>query len=268
MLYPGYKMRLIILSPVYNDWGSFIRLSEELYKVTKKHGLQIVRIIGINDSSSEYPPSSLAEGVSATFLNLGANVGHQRAIAIGLAYISNTHDDYDCVLVMDSDGEDNPIFIPELCKTMESNNQRKIVFAGRDKRTEGLMFKLFYRLYKYIFYALTGESITFGNYSCIPRQLLKRLVSIPELWNHYSCSVIRSKLPYMTIATDRGERYYGKPKMSFSNLLIHGLSSISIYMDIVMIRVLALAGIGISIVFFLMLLIAGIRIYTDMAIPG
>ena len=144
----------------------------------------------------------------------------------------------------------------------------KIIFAKRDKRSEGFLFKFFYHIYKLIFVLLTSQKLDFGNYSCIPKQLLAKVVSIPEIWNHYSGGIIKSKIPYASVGTDRGKRYSGTSKMNFQNLVLHGLSSISIYLDVVSIRLLmgafisaVLTVIGLAVVFY-------IALFTDIPIPG
>ena len=168
---------------------------------------------------------------------------------------------------MDSDGEDKPEYIKDLINTMK-NNPNKIIFADRTKRSESLMFRLFYFLYKLLFRTLTGSRISFGNFCLIPNDLLGRIVTISDIWNHFSSGVIHSQLPYMSIPTERGSRILGRPKMQYSSLILHGLSSISVYIDIVGIRVIifsillmlpALAGVVIAF---------SLRLFTNLASQG
>ena len=62
-------------------------------------------------------------------MNLKINIGHQRAIAVGLQYIYNEIDEYDYVVVMDSDGEDIPSQIEQLLEKAELEQSKKIIFA-------------------------------------------------------------------------------------------------------------------------------------------
>ena len=66
-------------------------------------------------------------------MTLATNVGHQRAIAIALAYL---HDRVapGAVLVMDGDGEDAPEDVPRLVARLRGQETPKIVFAERRKR--------------------------------------------------------------------------------------------------------------------------------------
>lgn len=185
-----------------------------------------------------------------------------------MQYISDTKKDFDFVVVLDSDGEDKPEDIFKLIKKCESLESKKIVFAQRKKRQESLLFKTGYFFYKYVFYWLTGQKISFGNFSCVPQKLLKRIVVQDNLWNHYSGSVIQSKTPFDTILLDRGKRYSGHSKMNFTNLILHGLSSISVYFDFLSVRILKLSLFGVGICFVSVLSVLYIKFFTESSIPG
>lgn len=263
------KIKVVILAPVYNDWQSFALLQERLLKVSRSSNIEIAKVIAVNDCSSlPYEEDQFISNLSVKVINLNINLGHQRAIAVGLAYVNKEIHDVDGVVVMDSDGEDDPVYLPEMCALMKEHNAQKIVFAQRKKRQEGFLFQMFYLLYKFVFKILTNKSISFGNYSCIPRKMLDRVVSIPELWNHFSGAIIKSKIPYAMVPTNRAKRYFGKSKMNFQNLVLHGLSSVAIYLDIVVVKLLTYSIGGGMIVFFSIMVIIYIRLFTDKAIPG
>ena len=260
-------LKLIVVTPVYNDWSSFRALVKELQKLSSSNYVSISGIVAVNDGSSE-PFEKLDTAIPITLLNLNNNMGHQRAISVGLSYVNDEITNFDGVIVMDSDGEDRPEDIAKIIGFAQTDTYSSIVFAKREKRTEGSSFKLLYKFYKFIFKALTGQHIDFGNFSFIPKSLLLRVVSIPELWNHYSGGIIKSKIPYSSIGTDRGVRYHGTSKMNFQNLILHGLSSISIYMDVVSVRLLMVAFICSFLVILGLLLILYLAWFTTLPIPG
>ena len=78
-----------------------------------------------------------------------------------------------------------------------------IVVASRGLRTEGVKFKLFYAGFKRLFAALTGWRLDFGNFSMMPAKHAHSLAMMPELWNHYPSSVIRSGRPLRRVRVDR-----------------------------------------------------------------
>jgi hypothetical protein len=167
---------------------------------------------------------------------------------------------------MDADGEDRPEDVNTILQASDQNN--KVVFAKRASRQNGKKFKSFYAIYKFLFRLLTGKKISFGNFMVLDKEHVSRLVYTNEIWSHLAGAIIKSKIPYTMIATHRGKRYNGESKMNFTSLLLHGLGAIGVFTEIIAIRLLlfSIAMIGMSIV--AMLIIAGIRLFTNAAIPG
>ena len=260
-------MKIAIVTPVYNDWESFNIL---IRKLELFHNDFQVIVFAVDDASISKIDENILpilNNVDLQIIHLKRNLGHQRAICIALSYIENKIEDINIVIVMDCDGEDNVEDIFSLINQYNKDSD-KIIFAKRKKRSEGFFFKMFYALYKISFKLLTGNKISFGNFCLIPYNLLQYVVAISEIWNHFSAGIMRSKLPFIAIPTSRGERFAGATKMNFTSLLIHGLSAISVYIDIVLIRVLIccilmmiISGIGIS-------GIISIRIFLDLDVPG
>jgi polyisoprenyl-phosphate glycosyltransferase len=262
-------MKLTIITPVYNDWESLDKLQTELLHQCINERITSIHLVVVNDASTRPPNTHLSKAhLQVTMLHLNINLGHQRAIAIGLAYVADECEPTDCVIVMDCDGEDNPGLVPLLFESCAATNFQNIIFAERTKRNEGLRFRTFYFIYKTIFKILTNNVINFGNFSCIPSGLLPRVIGIPSLWNHYSGSIIKSRIPYSTMQSERGKRYFGKSTMNLDNLILHGFSSISIYLDTVIIKIFKLTLLGLLAIFVGGLTITSIKIFTTLAIPG
>lgn len=274
---PNHPIKeFVIVTPVYNDSESLQKLISEIndslerWKSVQK---AMVHIIGVEDGSQwkvhdicfKNNADAFSHIASVEIIDLVRNVGHQKAIAIGLAYAQNTYTLP--VIVMDCDGEDRPDDIPRLLELSEQQPEQ-IVFAERKKRSEGLFFICGYLLYKLFFYALTGKKIFFGNFSIVPYNLLRRTVFLPEIWNHYAAGIMRSGIPRIYLPTRRGKRYLGKSKMNYIALILHGMSAISVYIEIAAIRMIifALSVVLTSILGFAVLLY--IRLWTDLAIPG
>ncbi|MEZ0395820.1 MAG: glycosyltransferase [Anaerolineales bacterium] len=259
---------LFILTPVYNDWQALARLIEELQALGREQGLAL-HLLVVNDGSSslpEAPPIPQGSLQTVQVLHLARNLGHQRAIAIGLAF-AHQMDVQAPLIVMDCDGEDRPQDIPRLLAEAERRPD-VIVFARRARRSESLLFRSFYLIFKAIFRLLTGRSIAFGNFCLIPPSLLGRVVYLQEIWNHFAAGILRAGLPWTSIPTDRGRRYAGRSHMSLTPLVLHGLSAISVYVEIVYARLIffALALLGADVLGFLALLY--VRYLTPLAIPG
>jgi hypothetical protein len=262
--------RLVILIPVFNDWHAVDLLLSKLDHVLMDKGLQ-AHLLLVDDASSEaspdkFPSQSFKAIVGADVLELRRNLGHQRAIAIGLAYV---HANIPCqsVLIMDGDGEDAPEDVPRLIERYHQESGAKVVFAKRTKRSESLTFKFFYGLYRFLHLLLTGIRVSVGNFSILPFSALARLVAVEELWNHYAAAVFKARLPRTTVPTERARRLAGNPRMNFVALVLHGLSAMSVFGDIVGARLLA-ATTGVIFLATVMLVLAvTISLTANLTIP-
>lgn len=232
---------VVVLSPVYNDWSSVRLLLPRLDAVLVAAGVR-ARVVLVNDDSTETVPSDLIGfepgGIShVTVVSLRRNLGHQRAIAVGLAYVCE-HVACSAVVLMDADGEDRPEDVPRLLDEFHAAGEREIVFARRTRRSEGFTFTTLYRLYRALHRILTGIPVQVGNFSVIPFSALHRLVVVSDLWNHYAAAVFQSRLPFRMVPTVRGRRLTGASKMNLVSLVGHGLSAIAVFADRVGVRVL------------------------------
>jgi glycosyltransferase involved in cell wall biosynthesis len=262
---------VIIMMPLRDDWTSAAELVRRIDKAIPSVGYQIGIVLVDDGSVQMCDRSSFPQSLSAVhtiqIVRLRRNLGHQRAIAIGLMHIKQTIA-CDAVIVMDADGEDTPEGVVQLLTTYQKIEGANAIFAARSRRLESLLFRSFYLFYRILHRALTGISVRMGNFSILPFRYLGTLSVMSELWNHYAAAVFRSKLPFTTIPIPRGHRIAGTSKMNFVAFVSHGLSAISVFGDIVGVRLLItslagsfLAGLGI-------LAVASVRFFTDWAIPG
>ncbi len=261
--------RITVITPVYNDFAALGSLCRDLGIAAQACRLSL-SIIAVDDGSVELPttPDHLPPCVERIeILRLISNLGHQRAIAVGLAEAARIRD-HDAVVIMDCDGEDRPSDLAQLLDA-HSRHPSAIIAARRGKRSEGACrFRFFYGLYKGIFTVCTGRGIDFGNFMVVPGAVVARLAHMPEIWNHLAAAVLRSPVPIQRVSCDRGTRYSGHSSMNAVSLLAHGLSAVAVFSDLVFVRLLILA----SVVCGLALLVAAvaivIRVTTDLAIPG
>jgi len=265
------RASLAILIPIFNDWESLRLLLPEIDRAMTGLERQVSVLI-VDDASTEpmpsdWPGESLTALDSVEILHLRSNQGHQRAIALGLYHL-HEFTDAEAVVVMDGDGEDRPQDLPELLGAFAAGEGGEVVFAARTKRMESLGFRLGYRAYRWIHHAMTGVVVQVGNFSVVPRAALARLMAVPDLWNHYAASIYRARLPRRLVPLPRGRRLAGESKMNFVSLLIHGLSAMSVFSDQVSARLLT-AAVGLAVIAMgLMGATAGIRWFTDLAVPG
>lgn len=228
-------MRKIVVMPVYEDLEASSKLFVELARTQGPD----TYVVAVDDGSVRQPlPISAIEasGLEGVVIRLRRNVGHQRAIAIGLGYVAEHFDGNDIVVVMDSDGEDTPESITELVAGLDSADV-DVVVASRRSRVESLKFKSFYIVYKLLFSLLSGRQISFGNFMAAKMPAVRRLASMQELWIHVAACVLGSKLRVQTCALDRGPRYAGRSKVNFVGLALHGFRALMVFAEDVLVRV-------------------------------
>lgn len=265
----GNRISLAVCIPLFNDWHSAGLLLERLDAMAATMAAS-VDVLFVDDGSIEprperpFPCPALRR---VSVLRLRRNVGHQRAIALALTHLHDSAQ-YDFVVVMDGDGEDDPKYVPQLLARCLQTEMREAVFARRAKRSEGLLFRLGYSGFKLIHRLLVGRKVEVGNFSIIPKLVLQRLVAISEMWNHYAAAVFHARVPVSTIPIPRTPRLAGKSKMNLQSLVTHGLSAISVYGDIVGARILGFLALASVCGVVGILGVVAVKAVTRWAIPG
>lgn len=260
---------IVVVMPCLDDWENLTALIKDC-EAEAMPGDHRLTYLAIDDGSQHrFDPAvtPLIAGAKLHVLRLKANQGHQRAIALGLAYAKTAFSDATGFIVMDSDGEDRPSDIPALLAAAQTPED-PVVVAARARRSEGIGFRVFYRLYKAAFWLMTGKTIKFGNFSYIPAARLDAVLYSPTVWNNFASTVLRSRAPVEFIPTQRGNRYYGKSRMNFNSLIVHGLSAISVYSDIVIGRVITGVMIFAGVIIPAILAVIWVRLFTDILIMG
>ncbi len=226
---------LTSLMPVYNDWESARLVIEQL----DPGGVTAVVLV-VDDCSTDARPDPWLTGqlkhiARVEILRLRRNLGHQRALAIGLSYL-HAERTSETIVVMDADGEDRPEDVPRLVARFNELRRREVVFAARMRRSENLLFRGGYHLFRGLHWLLPGIPVRVGNFSVLSRDHLGALTVTPDLWNHYATSVMKTNVPYALLATTRARRLAGRSKLNFVSMVVHVLSAISVHTELVAVR--------------------------------
>jgi glycosyltransferase involved in cell wall biosynthesis len=269
-------VHIVVLTPVLDDWISARELLSRLDAAFAAKE-ETVSILLVDDGSSERIPADFGTGPytrlqEVNVLELRKNLGHQRALAVGLCYLAEKVP-CDAVVVMDSDGEDEAPDAVRLVEELQTwtprgNGVPPIIFAERTHRSESLVFRLGYLGYRLLHFVLTGRGIRFGNFSIIPRERLGGLTVEPMLWNHYAASVVATRVPFSSITTHRGSRFAGTSHQNFVKLVIHGLSALSCYNERIGVRLLLFSSVLLVLSFIAIMITFGLRLFTQLPILG
>ena len=228
--------KIKILISIYNDWRSVFKLLENIDSQIADLEFEVSVLI-INDASTESKPEinfNLNNLKSVQVINMKENRGHARCNAAGLKFI-NEKEDFDYLIPIDGDGEDRP---EELKLFIQKVNEypNKVITGDRVERSEGFFFKFCYLAHKYLTFIFTGQSIKFGNYTCLPKSVVSQMIEEPATWSSFSGSLSKISKERKSIPSIRGSRYFDPSKMSFFNLIKHSLSIIAVFKMTVLVR--------------------------------
>ena len=254
--------KIKILIPIYNDWQSVFKLLENINLESSLLEGEFSVII-INDASTENKPellTNLENLKSVQVINMRKNKGHARCNAAGMKYI-NEKEEFDYIIPMDGDGEDRPEELSLLIEKIKIF-PNTVITANRVKRSEGFIFKFCYSIHKYLTLVFTGQNIKYGNYTCIPKSIVNKMINEPATWSSYSGSLAKTTKDRKFIPSIRGKRYFGPSKMSFVNLLKHSLSIITVFKTTLLIRAI------IFLIAYLFLVMGKISVITLIPVIG
>ena len=250
--------KFIILIPIFNDRESLTKLIEDINFEIKDLNSEI-SIIVVNDASSQQiidNYSNIENINSIEIINMKENRGHTRCIASGFKYIFEKKE-FDYVIPMDGDGEDRPEEIKNFIQLTEQSEGQTIV-GERTKRSESLFFKLCYQAHKILTLVFTGQSIKFGNFTCLSKITIEKMLNEKATWNSFSGALKKIDNNLLSIPSTRGTRYFGPSKMSFFNLLKHSLSIVSVFRKTVLIRS------ALFVIFYILLIKSNASIITSL----
>lgn len=259
-----------IVIPTHDDWEALGRLLPALdVALAAEPG---IRVLVVDDGSFEPAPQAFSERyfhnlARVDILRLKRNLGHQRAIAVGICYLCD-HINTRAIVIMDGDGEDDPADVPRLLAKLDASARPVCVFAERRRRSETAVFRVCYALYRFVHWVLTGIPVRIGNFSALDPIMARRLTTAADLWNHYAATVVKAGLPIEYVQTARRPRLAGRSRMNFSSLVAHGLSAISVFSDRVGARLLIASGLLMALVAVLAVAAIVVRVATPLAIPG
>ena len=246
-----------ILIPCYNDWQSLFKLLNNIDNNVTMFDAEFTVLI-VNDCSTEKMPKpsfSFKKIKSIDLINIKKNQGHTRCNATGIKYLSKKKD-FDYMILMDGDGEDNPVDLPIIIKNVLEKKNVSVV-ATRKKRSEGLLFTIFYNVHKVITLIFAGKNMNFGHYSCLTKDDVVLLSSKKTLWSNFAGAAKKFIPNLYGNPTVRGIRYFGPSKMPLIGLIIHSMSIIASFKYQVLLR---------SIVFSIILLLLAPNLITNFII--
>jgi glycosyltransferase involved in cell wall biosynthesis len=263
------EIRLAVVIPVFNDWDSATKLVDHLCnQLSRDERVRDVEIVLVDDGSTSDIPEVTelpSHGLKARIIPLSLNVGHQRAIMVGLLSLVGSR--YTHVIVMDSDGEDTPAGLSQFLDIVQ-RQPVAIVVAQRGLRSENWSFRAMYRAHKLLFRLLVGKKLDFGNFALLPKSAVERISSLVDTSSHLASAILRSGLPLVRLKVNRGARYFGKSQMNFEKLVAHSFASLAVFSDQIMVRLMILSFFSTSVTFAGITIVIATRFLSAIVTPG
>lgn len=204
-----------IVIPIFNEAATLSELWRQLKAVIEQ--LNDYEVVFVDDGSTDDSYAQLLALHQAhpeiKLIRLSRNFGHQPALTAGIENASGQ-----AVILMDGDLQDSPqAIIQFVAKWREGYD---VVYAIREKRKEfwlkRLAFVTFYRLLNFL--SGTKLPIDAGIFSLMDRQVVTALCQMPERNRYLSGLRAYAGFRQTGIVVERGSRYQGQPKVTFSKL--------------------------------------------------
>jgi hypothetical protein len=267
-------VRLWVVCPSYRDVASFVRLRTHILEVLGSEQLiapSDVHFVVVDDTAGYDHDVDQLKGFSdVRVITPPFNLGHQRALVFGLRLMLPEVLESDLIVTMDADGEDRPEDLPRLLEPLigRPNERGLLTIARRTKRSESLRFRIMYVFFRAMFHTLTGTTVRSGNYAAYRGWLAKRMLIHPYFDLCYSSTLVALDMTVIAVPCPRGKRYAGQSHMNMLRLFIHGVRMLMPFLDRIAARALSAFSVMFALGISLALAVVGIRIFTNVAIPG
>lgn len=132
-----------VIVPVFNEEGNVRELHQEILEVCKKENYKF-EIIFVDDGSKDKTPEICKELKPLKYIRMRKNFGQTAAMDAGIKAAQ-----YDYIVTMDGDRQNDPADIPKLVKYLEDNNL-DIVSGWRKNRKDTVMKKFTSRVANFL----------------------------------------------------------------------------------------------------------------------
>ncbi|MCA9192467.1 MAG: glycosyltransferase family 2 protein [Planctomycetales bacterium] len=172
------KTRLAVVLPILNEAAILPSLVSKVVSALQSLDCQW-KIVFVNDGSTDASRQivdDLCEHDSRFVgIHFSRNFGHQAAILAGL-----DHCKADAVILMDSDGQDDPLAIPQFFYAWQSGYD--VVYATRASRQEGRLMRGAFKAFYWLLSKLATHSIPreAGNFGIVDFRVVEHIRNMPE----------------------------------------------------------------------------------------
>jgi polyisoprenyl-phosphate glycosyltransferase len=258
--------RITLILPVYNEVENLRSLTSLIQKVLDELPVKS-EIIYVNDGSYDGSTEVLdriaSEDDRIRVVHLSRNFGHSAAVRAGL-----DQSDADAVILMDSDGQDDPLAIPRMVDRWIKGAE--VVYAVRVARKEGAwkrcLFSLFYRILGKLSSVKIPKDA--GNFGLMDRRVVEQIQQLIEVDRYIPGLRSWTGFRQESIQVERLERYDDKPRVSLSGLLSLAKTALFGFSRVPLLAFYGIALVCAGVSFGLIGYALFHKLFTGLAIPG
>jgi polyisoprenyl-phosphate glycosyltransferase len=260
------NLRVSIVLPVFNEVENLRSLTTKICQVLDQLAVES-EIIFVNDGSydgsAEVLDTIASESERIRVVHLSRNFGHSAAVRAGL-----DQTDSHAVILMDSDGQDDPLAIPRMVDRWLQGAE--VVYAVRVARKEGFwkrcLFSLFYR----ILGKLSSVKIPrdAGNFGLMDRRVVEQIQQLIEVDRYFPGLRSWTGFRQESLQVERLERYDDTPRVSLSGLLSLAKTALFGFSRVPLLAFYGIALVCAAVSFGLIGFALFHKLFTGLAIPG
>jgi len=167
-----------VVLPLLNEAAVLPRLLSELRHILTSVGCKWNIVLvddGSTDGSGELLDAMAFGDKRLRVIHLSRNFGQQAAVQAGLIHAKG-----DAVILMDSDGQDDPAAIPEMIRRWAYGDD--VVYAVRYGRKENIVKRVLFRSFYNVLHGIASIAIppNAGNFGLIDRRVADILIQMDE----------------------------------------------------------------------------------------
>ena len=217
---------LSAILPIYNEEEGIEAFAATLISELKKCTTSLELIFvndGSTDNSLEIIKKICQSTVEAKYINLSRNFGHQVAVSAGIDYAQG-----DCVLLIDSDGQDPPEAVASMLAKMQEGYD--VVYAKRAKRAdESFLKKATAKAFYHILNKITSIEIPVdtGDFRVINRKVVDALKRMPEKQRYLRGQIAWLGFKQTYITYERKGRNAGETGYTYRKMTTLALDAIT-----------------------------------------
>ena len=257
---------LSIVIPLYREEAVLPELARRTLAALEALG-RSYELILVDDGSDDATPELLMDlarrDPRVRVIRLSRNFGLQPAVAAGLAHARG-----EIIGLMDGDLQDPPELLGQMLEALEQGHD--VVYMIKRRRAESLVRRAGFHLFYWLFALLASTPLppTAGLFSLMRRRVVQAMLSCPERQKFIPGLRTWVGFAQAGLEFDREARQIGAPRQTMGRLVRLALDALYSFTDIPL-KIALLLGLGASLLSFIaIVVVSGLRIFTDLAIPG